>query len=201
VLSRTGGGGSATATDASRLGPGQAPRSAGAAEVLAGLGGCSGAAQCGRELFAGFDVEFSVAVGEVHFDGALGDEQGLGDVFVGVALGGEFDDAELGWCERVAAGLCDSAWAGARESQFLACVVDECGGAAAVGELGALGERRAGLGALSGSADGAAEVDQRARPCSSRASEPASLSTASVRVSWSASWTRAWACSATPIAR
>src|SRR5215217_3048376 len=92
------------------------------------------AAQYGWELSAGFDVEFPVAVGEVHLDGAQGHEEGLRDLFVGVALGGELDDAELGGRERVAAGLCDAARAGARESLFCACVVDQSGGAAAVGE-------------------------------------------------------------------
>jgi len=77
-------------------------------------------------------------------------------------LGGEFGDAELGGGKRVAAGLCDAARAGARESQLFARAVDQSGGAAAVGEIGALGKRCAGAGALAGPADGAAEVDHGA---------------------------------------
>ena len=60
---------------------------------VAGSGGQSVSA---AELFAGFDVELAVAIGEVHLDGAQGDGEGLGDLLVGVALGGELDDAELG---------------------------------------------------------------------------------------------------------
>jgi hypothetical protein len=125
----------------------------------------AGSAQCerGGELFACLDVELAVAVGEVHLDGAEGDEEGLRDLLVGVALGGELDDAELGGGERIAAGLCDAAGAGAGEAELVACLVDERGGAAAVGEVGALGENLPGVGALAGPADGTAEVDQGAR--------------------------------------
>jgi hypothetical protein len=98
----------------------------------------------------------------VHLDGPQGDEEGLRDLLVGLALSGELDDAELGGGERVAAGLWDAAWAGARESQFVACVADQCGGAAAMGEIGALRQRCAGVSSLAGPADGAPEVDHGA---------------------------------------
>src|SRR5918994_1850327 len=83
VLSRTGCG--ATSTDVSGSGSWQGTRSEQEQRQSwrhARLGGCSVAAQCGRELLAAFDVEFPVAVGEVHLDGAQGDEEGLRDLFV-----------------------------------------------------------------------------------------------------------------------
>lgn len=48
-------------------------------------------------------------------------------------------------------------------------MVDERGGAAAVREIGALGEDLAGVGALAGPAGGAAEVDQGAGVLEARA--------------------------------
>ena len=41
----------------------------------------------------GFDVEFPENVGEVAFDSAGGDVEGLGDLAVGEAVGGELGDS------------------------------------------------------------------------------------------------------------
>jgi hypothetical protein len=41
----------------------------------------------------GFDVEFPEDVGEVAFDGAGGDAEGLGDLAVAEAVGGELGDS------------------------------------------------------------------------------------------------------------
>jgi hypothetical protein len=109
-----------------------------------------------------------VAVGEVHLDGAQGHEEGLGDLLVGVALAASSTMRSFGGGQRIAAGLCDSRPV-ARESQPVACVVDQCRGAAALGQIGALGEGLGGVGALAGSADGAAEVDQGAGVLEARA--------------------------------
>jgi CheY-like chemotaxis protein len=84
--------------------------------------GSSAVGERSGELFARLDVEFAIAVGKVHLDGAERDEEGLRDLLVGVALGGELDDAELGGGEGVAAGLCDATGAGAGEAQLVARV-------------------------------------------------------------------------------
>lgn len=93
------------------------------------------------ELTPVFDAELAITVRQVHLDGPQGDEEGLGDLFVGLAFGGELDDPELCRGEGVAAGLGDAAGAGAGEPQLLQGMVDERRGAAAMGEIGALGER------------------------------------------------------------
>jgi hypothetical protein len=50
--------------------------------------------RCGQ-LQATGDVELLERVSQVRFHGALGDEQALGDLAVGRAVGGEPGDAEL----------------------------------------------------------------------------------------------------------
>src|SRR5258705_11543614 len=71
--------------------------------------------ESGGQLLARFDVELAVAVGQVHLDGPQGDEEGLRDLLVGLALGGELADAQFGGGGGGGAGLCDAAPAGARK--------------------------------------------------------------------------------------
>ena len=65
------------------------------------------------EFGAARDVELLEGVGEVRFDGALGDVEPLGDLAVAVAVGGEGGDAVLGGGERGDPGQRRSARAGA----------------------------------------------------------------------------------------
>ena len=64
------------------------------------LGGCwslvlAGGGELGRELLASGDVELLEGVPEVCLDGALGDEQTLGDLTVRLSRGGKAGDAKL----------------------------------------------------------------------------------------------------------
>src|ERR687896_2005806 len=74
----------------------------------------------GGELGARADAELAVCVTEVRLDGLLGDEQSLGDLRVGQALGGHRRDAPLAGRQRLGAQQARTARAPPRRAQFLA---------------------------------------------------------------------------------
>ena len=72
---------------------------------IAAAGTCwGGVLEDAREVGAGGDGELAEGVAEVGFHGGLGDEQVLGDLAVGQAVGGEGRDAAFGAGQGVRAG-------------------------------------------------------------------------------------------------
>ena len=63
-----------------------------------------GAGQRGRKLGPGADAQFAVGAGQVAFHGSLGDEQGLGDLPVGLPGRGQLRDAQFAGRQRVGSG-------------------------------------------------------------------------------------------------
>ena len=103
------------------------------------------------------DAELDVRASEVVFDGLRTDEQGLRDLAVAQPVCRQQRDAALAGCERVDAGERETAADRAGHAELLDGLRGERGGAAARGQLGGLGQRRARVGSLSGSPQGGAE--------------------------------------------
>jgi hypothetical protein len=85
-------------------------------------------------LGAGVDVQLAECVGEVGFDGLLGDEQPLGDLAVGLPGSGQIGDAQFAGGEGVAAAGRGAPGAGAGGEQFSQRAVLQGAGAALVGQ-------------------------------------------------------------------
>ena len=119
--------------------------------------------QGGGELRACADVELLEDVGEVGLDGASGDVELLGDLAVGVAVGGEVRHAMLCGSQRLWAGERGTARAGAGRLQLVARAIGEQSHAAALGDVERLPQRGAGVGPAIGAPEGGADVDERSR--------------------------------------
>jgi hypothetical protein len=113
------------------------------------------------ELVAGGDVKFAVGVVEVHLDGLDGDEECLGDLRVGGAGGGVFDDAPLAGGERGDPGLSVAAYTEAGGGELLAGVVGERLGAAGGSDVKAAAQRFARGATVAAAAQRGAVVDER----------------------------------------
>ena len=122
----------------------------------------AGAGERPGQLRAAADVELAVRVAEVPLDGLDGDEQGVGDLPVALAGGGELGDAALAGSEPVGGMV---AGAGARPPASRSssrALLGEGAGPDGLGERERLTQRVARLRGPPGAADRRAEIDQRA---------------------------------------
>ena len=90
--------------------------------------------QGARQLLAGADVELLVGVAQVRLDGAHRDEQGLGDLLVGEAVGRHSGHPQLARGQRLQAAADQLARPGAAGLEQLVGALGERGRAAAAGQ-------------------------------------------------------------------
>jgi hypothetical protein len=86
-------------------------------------------------LRAAGDPELAIHAAEVRLGGLGGDEQRLGDLAIGEAIGGEPGDTQLAGGQRVAAGDRVAPWLGAGGDQLGTRPVCDARRAAAMGEI------------------------------------------------------------------
>src|SRR6266496_3800140 len=128
-----------------------------------------GGGESGGELLAGGDREFLVDVGEVPFDGPGGDEQVLGDLAVGHAVGGELGDAALAGRQRVEPAEDEPPGSAAGGDEFGAGSLRQRDRPAAVGEVECNLEDFAAVCSLSRAPEGSPQVGHSASVFQSRA--------------------------------
>src|SRR5205823_2148805 len=130
------------------------PMTLGGGGDLAGRGSAHGTG----ELGSGADAELAVGVGEVDLDCLDGDVEGLCDLLVGHAVGGEMGDAAFADGQGVHAGQHEPAGAGTECRQFALESAYQPGCSGPVGDLEATPEQLVRLSPVVGRAEQRREV-------------------------------------------
>src|SRR4051812_6777596 len=127
-----------------------------------------GLPQSAGKLRARADVQLAVGAGQMHLDRLLGQEQRLGDLAVGHALGGHARDALLGRGQLAPALDRVAPRARAGGDQLVVGLRGDCGRVACRRELDGFGERRPRVGAAAGAAMRGAEREEAERELEAR---------------------------------